>query len=120
MVKGKRNKAWIFLKPLCWDLWLMTPASFVFTCTVVWALEHRINEEFRGPLAHQIVLLLHSSLCIQFSTKIISTPMTHESIQNRGNVGYMVGSIVVDRLRSLHVEEPYLKPYKTAEKFAED
>ena len=30
-------------------------------------------------------------------------------------MGYMMGSFVVDRLRSLHVEEPYLKPYKTAD-----
>ncbi|KAH1040127.1 hypothetical protein J1N35_041870 [Gossypium stocksii] len=49
-----RNNMWIFLKPLSWDLWLTTGVAFVCTGLVVWILEHRINNEFRGS-AHQQV-----------------------------------------------------------------
>ncbi|MBA0814923.1 hypothetical protein Gohar_020718, partial [Gossypium harknessii] len=48
----ERNNMWIFLKPLSWDLWLTTGVAFVCTGLVVWILEHRINNEFRGS-AHQ-------------------------------------------------------------------
>ncbi|TYI87875.1 hypothetical protein E1A91_D04G166300v1 [Gossypium mustelinum] len=57
VVKSKddeRNNMWIFLKPLSWDLWLTTGVAFVCTGLVVWILEHRINNEFRGS-AHQQV-----------------------------------------------------------------
>ncbi|RWR75358.1 glutamate receptor 2.2-like protein isoform X1 [Cinnamomum micranthum f. kanehirae] len=67
-VKENRNKAWIFLKPLCWDVWLTTGAAFVLTGVVVWTLEHRINEEFRGPLAHQVGVTLWFS----FSTLVFA------------------------------------------------
>ncbi|KAL3745662.1 hypothetical protein ACJRO7_014735 [Eucalyptus globulus] len=53
--KDNKNKnAWVFLKPLTWDLWLMTGCFFVFIALVVWILEHQINEEFGGPAAHQV------------------------------------------------------------------
>lgn len=64
-VKDNRNKnAWAFLKPLTWDLWVTIAAFFVFIGFVVWALEHRINDDFRGPPLHQI----GTSLCFSFST----------------------------------------------------
>ncbi|XP_047967478.1 glutamate receptor 2.7-like [Salvia hispanica] len=54
-VKNDKNKnAWAFLKPLTWQLWLTSFCSFVFIGFLIWILEHRINEEFRGPLWHQV------------------------------------------------------------------
>ncbi|XP_019051430.1 PREDICTED: glutamate receptor 2.8-like [Nelumbo nucifera] len=50
----KSGNAWIFLKPLTWELWLTTGAAFVFTGIVVWILEHRVNTDFRGPPTQQI------------------------------------------------------------------
>ncbi|XP_028807063.1 glutamate receptor 2.9-like [Neltuma alba] len=62
-VKDKRKKnAWAFLQPLTWDLWVTTACSFVFIGFVVWVLEHRINEHFRGPPSHQIGTSLWFSL----------------------------------------------------------
>ncbi|KAJ6840164.1 glutamate receptor 2.8 [Iris pallida] len=52
-IRDERSKTWIFLKPLKADLWLVSGAFFVFTGFVVWVIEHRVNEEFRGPPAHQ-------------------------------------------------------------------
>ncbi|XP_048234687.1 glutamate receptor 2.2 isoform X2 [Ricinus communis] len=48
------RKAWVFLKPLTWDLWVATLCLFFFIAFVVWVLEHRINEDFRGPPSQQV------------------------------------------------------------------
>ncbi|XP_020264749.1 glutamate receptor 2.7-like isoform X2 [Asparagus officinalis] len=59
-VKENINKcSWIFLKPLTWDLWLASFAFFLFTGFVVWVMEHRINNEFRGPFSQQIGTVLY-------------------------------------------------------------
>lgn len=50
----ERGNMWIFLKPLSWDLWLTTGVAFVCTGLVVWILEHRINNEFRGSPNQQV------------------------------------------------------------------
>ncbi|KAJ8758711.1 hypothetical protein K2173_000432 [Erythroxylum novogranatense] len=54
-VKDDKNKnVWVFLKPWTWDLWVACFCFFVFIGFVVWVLEHRINEEFRGPAVYQV------------------------------------------------------------------
>ncbi|EEF46821.1 glutamate receptor 2.7 [Ricinus communis] len=64
-IKDKKKKnAWVFLKPLTWDLWATSFCFFVFIGFIVWILEHRINEEFRGPPSYQ----LSTSLYFSFST----------------------------------------------------
>ncbi|XP_057432782.1 glutamate receptor 2.7-like [Lotus japonicus] len=68
-VKDNRKKnAWAFLKPLTWDLWITTACSFVFIGFVVWVLEHRINNSFRGPPSYQI----GTSLWFSFSIMVFS------------------------------------------------
>eukprot|EP00257_Ricinus_communis_P003352 XP_002515378.2 glutamate receptor 2.7 [Ricinus communis] len=53
-IKDNNSKnAWVFVKPLTWDLWVTSFCFFVFIGFVVWVLEHRINEDFRGPPSHQ-------------------------------------------------------------------
>ncbi|KAI9377956.1 hypothetical protein POPTR_018G012700v4 [Populus trichocarpa] len=53
-IKDSRNKnAWVFLKPLTWDLWV---------------LEHGMNEDFQGPLSHQI----GTSFWFSFSTMVFA------------------------------------------------
>ncbi|KAL4650636.1 hypothetical protein ACB092_01G102100 [Castanea dentata] len=64
---GSKN-AWIFLKPLSWDLWKTSGCFFVFIGFMVWVLEHRINEDFRGPPSHQI----GTSLWYSFSTLVFA------------------------------------------------
>ncbi|KAL6345739.1 hypothetical protein AAG906_017483 [Vitis piasezkii] len=53
--KRKKN-AWVFLKPLTWDLWVTSSCFFVFIGFVIWVLEHRVNKDFRGPRSHQLAL----------------------------------------------------------------
>ncbi|KAJ6745288.1 GLUTAMATE RECEPTOR 2.9 [Salix koriyanagi] len=47
------KNAWVFMKPLTWDLWVSSFLFFLFFGFVVWVLEHRINEDFRGSASHQ-------------------------------------------------------------------
>ncbi|XP_059454963.1 glutamate receptor 2.8-like [Corylus avellana] len=65
---NRPKNAWVFLKPLTWDLWMTSGCFFVFIGFVVWVLEHRINDDFRGPRLHQI----GTSLWYAFSTMVFS------------------------------------------------
>lgn len=59
-IKKNQNKnPWVFLKPLTTDLWLGTMAFFFFTGFVVWVIEHRINNDFRGPPAQQMGVIFY-------------------------------------------------------------
>ncbi|XP_065850438.1 glutamate receptor 2.2-like isoform X2 [Euphorbia lathyris] len=61
-IKDNNHKsAWIFLKPLTWDLWIATFCFFVFIGFSMWVLEHRVNQDFRGPPSHQ------AATCFWFS-----------------------------------------------------
>ncbi|GKU99358.1 hypothetical protein SLEP1_g12220 [Rubroshorea leprosula] len=71
------KNAWVFLKPLSWDLWITSICFFTFLAFVIWVLEHRINEEFRGPPLHHV----GTSFWFSFSTivfahreKVLSNP----------------------------------------------
>ena len=68
MPTSQNNNMWIFLKPLRADLWLTSAAFFVFTGFVVWIIEHPINDEFQGSLAHQIGMVFWYS----FSTLVFA------------------------------------------------
>ncbi|KAF8035045.1 hypothetical protein BT93_C1157 [Corymbia citriodora subsp. variegata] len=65
---NKSKNAWVFLKPLTWDLWLTIGCFFVFIALVVWILEHRINEDFRGPASYQV----DTSFWFSFSTMVFA------------------------------------------------
>jgi len=75
MKDNRKKNAWAFLKPLTWDLWVTSACSFVFIGFVVWVLEHRINNDFRGPLSHQI----GTSLWFSFSTMVYAHSKSHSS-----------------------------------------
>ncbi|KAM7477593.1 hypothetical protein LguiA_025806 [Lonicera macranthoides] len=69
LVKDKKAKnAWVFLKPLTWDLWVTSFCFFIFIGFVIWILEHGINEDFNGTLPQQ----LGTSFWFSFSTMIFA------------------------------------------------
>ena len=79
----KRNNMWIFLKPLCWDLWLITGCAFIFTALVVWVLEHSQNSEFRGSRQQQVGTTLwfsFSTLVFAHSKQFVLTNCTYLQI----------------------------------------
>nr|DAD32566.1 TPA_asm: hypothetical protein HUJ06_011417 [Nelumbo nucifera] len=70
-----RKNAWIFFKPLTWDLWLTICLAFIFTGIVVWVLEHRINTEFRGSPGQQLGMIFwfsFSTLVFAHGQKVIN------------------------------------------------
>lgn len=54
-VKEGKSNPWAFLQPFTLQMWCVTGAFFLFVGTVVWILEHRINQEFRGSPRQQLV-----------------------------------------------------------------
>ncbi|XP_024167324.2 glutamate receptor 2.8 [Rosa chinensis] len=68
IVDTRSKNAWAFLKPLTWDLWLTISCFLVFIGFVVWVLEHRINDDFRGPPLHQV----GTSIWFSFSTMVFA------------------------------------------------
>ncbi|KAE8677862.1 Glutamate receptor 3.1 [Hibiscus syriacus] len=74
-VKRTSLSPWSFARPFSPLMWAVTEAFFLIVGTVVWILEHRLNDEFRGPplvtiltfsfstmfFAHSKFLLFHHS-----------------------------------------------------------
>ncbi|CAN8247697.1 unnamed protein product [Cochlearia groenlandica] len=57
---------WIFLRPFTIKLWFVVLASFMVIAVVIWILEHRINEDFRGPPQRQLTTMLLFSFSTLF------------------------------------------------------
>ncbi|KAF8410637.1 hypothetical protein HHK36_003169 [Tetracentron sinense] len=57
-VKKLNSSAWAFLRPFTPMMWCVTAAFFLLVGAVVWILEHRLNDEFRGPPKKQFVTIL--------------------------------------------------------------
>ncbi|KAK1396089.1 Glutamate receptor [Heracleum sosnowskyi] len=65
-VKKVKSSAWAFLKPFSWEMWCVTGAFFLFVGSVVWILEHRTNEEFRGSPRQQLITVFWFSFSTMF------------------------------------------------------
>ncbi|XP_044474721.1 glutamate receptor 3.3-like isoform X1 [Mangifera indica] len=64
--KKLNTGAWAFLRPFTGSMWTVTAFSFLVIGIVIWILEHRINDEFRGPPKRQVVTILWFSLSTMF------------------------------------------------------
>ncbi|XP_024990732.1 glutamate receptor 3.3 isoform X2 [Cynara cardunculus var. scolymus] len=56
--KKMNTGAWAFLRPFSPTLWAVTAAFFLVVGIVVWILEHRINDDFRGTPKRQVITIL--------------------------------------------------------------
>ncbi|XP_051124667.1 glutamate receptor 3.3-like [Andrographis paniculata] len=65
-VKKVNQGAWAFLRPFSLQMWGVTAAFFIFIGIVVWILEHRTNDEFRGPPKQQLITIVWFSLSTLF------------------------------------------------------
>ncbi|KAL9157265.1 hypothetical protein ABFS82_09G131900 [Erythranthe guttata] len=69
------NDEWFFLKPLTLELWLTALAMFILTGAALWLLEHRHNEDFRGPFPNNFGLIFYvpfMSLVFAYREKIVT------------------------------------------------
>ncbi|XVE87557.1 hypothetical protein DITRI_Ditri18aG0127200 [Diplodiscus trichospermus] len=78
-VTRKNSDAWAFLRPFTRRMWAVTAIFFLVVGTVVWVLEHRMNDEFRGPPRRQVVTILWFS----FSTWFFAHRETTVSVLGR-------------------------------------
>ncbi|XP_047096579.1 glutamate receptor 3.4-like isoform X1 [Lolium rigidum] len=65
-VKQSTSSAWAFFKPFTLEMWCVTGALFVFVGIVVWILEHRTNEEFRGTPQQQVLTIFWFAFSTMF------------------------------------------------------
>ncbi|GJQ93442.1 glutamate receptor 3.4 [Tanacetum coccineum] len=75
-VHTSKPKPWVFLRPFTIDMWVVTGGFFLFVGFIIWILEHRMNDEFRGPPRKQIVTVLwfsFSTLFFSHREKTVST-----------------------------------------------
>ncbi|XP_034928287.2 glutamate receptor 2.8 [Populus alba] len=82
IVDSNSKNAWVFLRPLTWDLWVTSFCFFIFVGFVIWVLEHRINEDFRVPASHQA----GTSFWFSFSTMVFAQRETVVSNLSRAVV----------------------------------
>ncbi|KAM7518079.1 hypothetical protein LguiB_017041 [Lonicera macranthoides] len=64
--KKLNTGAWAFLRPFSVALWGVTAAFFLIFGVVVWILEHRHNDDFRGTPQQQLITILWFSLSTLF------------------------------------------------------
>lgn len=57
-VRKLNSSPWAFLRPFTPSMWAVTGVFFLIVGAVVWILEHRINDEFRGSPRKQVMTIL--------------------------------------------------------------
>ncbi|XP_023767390.1 glutamate receptor 3.6 [Lactuca sativa] len=67
-VRRSSSSTWAFLKPFSPLMWSVSGIFFLVIGAVVWILEHRVNDEFRGPPRKQLVTVLWFSFSTLFSS----------------------------------------------------
>ncbi|KAJ6366711.1 hypothetical protein OIU77_003148 [Salix suchowensis] len=65
-VKKRNSSAWAFLQPFTGQMWSVTALFFIIVGAVVWILEHRLNDDFRGPPRRQLITILWFSFSTWF------------------------------------------------------
>uniref|UniRef100_A0A804MBC1 Glutamate receptor n=1 Tax=Zea mays TaxID=4577 RepID=A0A804MBC1_MAIZE len=65
-VKTQSSDAWAFLQPFTIRMWSVTGVFFLVVGAVIWLLEHRINDDFRGPPAKQVITVFWFSFSTLF------------------------------------------------------
>ncbi|RWR90558.1 Ionotropic glutamate receptor [Cinnamomum micranthum f. kanehirae] len=75
-IKRLNSSAWSFLCPFTVQMWIVTAAFFLVVGAAVWILEHRKNDDFRGPPKKQLLTVLWFSFSTLFFTHRENTVST--------------------------------------------
>ncbi|CAN1354572.1 Glutamate receptor 3.6 [Linum perenne] len=65
-VMTRSSNSWAFLRPFTPLMWAVTGIFFLVVGAVIWILEHRINDDFRGPPRRQVTTILWFSFSTLF------------------------------------------------------
>ncbi|KAI8536765.1 hypothetical protein RHMOL_Rhmol10G0282000 [Rhododendron molle] len=123
-VKKLNSDAWAFLRPFSGSMWMVTGGFFLLVGTVVWILEHRLNDDFRGPPRKQVVTILcyTASLTSILTVQQLSSPIKGlESLRTSNDpIGYQQGSFARNYLSGeLGIHESRLIALNSPEEYAE-
>ncbi|ESQ45364.1 hypothetical protein EUTSA_v10010111mg [Eutrema salsugineum] len=83
------SNAMAFLRPFTPQMWLISAFSFLIVGAVIWFLEHKHNDEFRGPPRRQVI----TTFWFSFSTLFFSHRET--TISNLGRIVLLIWLFVV-------------------------
>ncbi|KAL1370654.1 hypothetical protein HN51_000887 [Arachis hypogaea] len=75
-IRKMKSNAWAFLRPFTPMMWLVTGMFFLAVGAVVWILERRLNDDFRGTPRRQFVTIIwfsFSTLFFAHREKTVST-----------------------------------------------
>lgn len=91
------SNAWAFLRPFTGAMWSVTAVLFLFVGVVIWILEHRLNEDFRGPPRQQITTI------IWFSLSTMCQSQRQTTVSTLGRIVMIIWFFVVLILNSSYV-----------------
>ncbi|MBA0742990.1 hypothetical protein Gogos_005714 [Gossypium gossypioides] len=122
-VKKISSSAWSFARPFTPLMWAVTAAFFLIVGSVVWILEHRRNDEFRGPPKQQFATILcyTASLTSFLTVQQLSSPIKgiDTLIGSNERIGFQVGSFAEGYLmEELNIPKSRLVPLGSPEEYA--
>ncbi|KAL5562322.1 hypothetical protein UlMin_032069 [Ulmus minor] len=88
-IRKLNSIAWAFVRPFTPTMWAFIAASSIIVGAVVWILEHRTNDEFRGPPRRQIKTI------IWFSFSTIFTSHRENTVSTLGRMVLIIWLFVV-------------------------
>lgn len=88
-VRKLGSSAMAFLRPFTPQMWLVAASSFLIVGAVIWCLEHKHNDDFRGPPRRQVI----TTFWFSFSTLFFSHRET--TVSNLGRVVLLIWLFVV-------------------------
>ncbi|KAI4314662.1 hypothetical protein L6164_027550 [Bauhinia variegata] len=65
-IRKLNSSAWAFLRPFTPTMWFVTGMFFLVLGAVVWILERRMNDDFRGPARRQLMTIIWFSISTLF------------------------------------------------------
>ncbi|KAL3825959.1 hypothetical protein ACJIZ3_021988 [Penstemon smallii] len=107
-----KSDPWFFLKLFRRDLWFTTMALFIFIGLVVWILEHRFNNAYRGPRAQ------HTGMIFYFPFMSLVFAQRERIVSNLARFVVVVWMFVVLVLNSTYTA--YLSARLTVENLKPD
>ncbi|KAG2613725.1 hypothetical protein PVAP13_4KG405001 [Panicum virgatum] len=117
-VKQTPPSAWAFLKPFTLEMWCVTGALFILVGVVVWLLEHRINEDFRGSPRRQVITIIWFSFSTMFTAHRITG--LDSLIASSLPIGYQNGKFTKKYLiQELNIPESRLVALNTIQEYAD-
>ncbi|XP_019185485.1 PREDICTED: glutamate receptor 3.6-like [Ipomoea nil] len=83
---------WAFLRPFTPTMWCVTGMFFLLIGAAIWILEHRMNDDFRGPRRKQIEIIVWFGFLTFFSA---NKENTFRIVSSLGRLVLMVWLFVV-------------------------